>query len=315
MYSLRALLAGAVYMAIVKAAPQANPSVASTFSQPSNTASLRATLSPSLASSNAFSNSTAPTPTGKAALLDQKAVVGGPGEKNVAPNPSNGPITTSLDRNSMPPFKASGAWTSIACTAPSVNDANAPGDQRWQAADASDAWSEIVAAFDNPQLSNPPGDYPEDLPGFLWNAFHYNDAPDCGNIADGNCDVTEQCGNDAGAPPAIFLIMNSITYIHRIVSQQSQALQTGATTIQGQMKDMIDTFAPQPPKDVTEEILKVILDSVTFGIGIGSAFFWNVAVDSLKILANNKAVRGALKDSFNAGVAYAFTANKDAMKT
>lgn len=317
-------------MTTVNAAAAPPPSSSPLTTQASSSQSINRSssqISSGSASGSDKSSSSGPQPSegsapldqkapGGSGLLNQKAVLGanGPQEKNVQPNPSSGSVTTSLDRTSMPPFQASGTWTSVPCTAPTINDADAPGDQRWQAADASTAWKQILEAFSNPQLSNPPGDYPEDLPGFIWNAFHYRDAPDCGNIADPSCDVTEQCGDPSGAPPAIFLIMNSITYIHRIVDQQSKALQQGATTIQGQMKDMVDTFAPQPPKDISEEILKVILDSVTFGIGVGSAYFWNVAVNSLKFLMNNKEVRSALKDSFNAGIAYSFTANKDALK-
>jgi hypothetical protein len=53
------------------------------------------------------------------------------------------------------------------------------------------------------------------------------------------------------------------------------SLQSSQNFVQNKMTDFVKTFTSLPDQ-TSEEVLKFILDSLSFGIGIGSAFTWNV---------------------------------------
>jgi hypothetical protein len=52
--------------------------------------------------------------------------------------------------------------------------------------------------------------------------------------------------------------------------------------MQGNMGTFASTFAPQAPADTTIEIVKALLDLLSLGAGLASAYAWNIGMDFCK---------------------------------
>jgi hypothetical protein len=49
------------------------------------------------------------------------------------------------------------------------------------------------------------------------------------------------------------------------------------------MGTFASTFAPQAPADTTIEIVKALLDLLSLGAGLASAYAWNIGMDSASV--------------------------------
>jgi hypothetical protein len=87
--------------------------------------------------------------------------------------------------------------------------------------------------------------------------------------------------------------------------------------MEGNMGTFASTFAPQAPADTTIEIVKALLDVLSLGAGLASAYAWNIGmnVTSLNVSARTDNLvisqiitdsnpRGAFKDSSNTAIAF-----------
>ncbi|KMU86905.1 hypothetical protein CIHG_04844 [Coccidioides immitis H538.4] len=88
------------------------------------------------------------------------------------------------------------------------------------------------------------------------------------------------------------------------------ALVGGFIDADAKMKAFAETFTSVPPKDLSDKVFKWILDSVSFAVGIGSAFAWNVWIKKAAVFTDDD-YRSAWKDVFNAAVAYSIIFSKD----
>jgi hypothetical protein len=55
--------------------------------------------------------------------------------------------------------------------------------------------------------------------------------------------------------------------------------------MQDNMGTFASTFAPQAPADTTIEIVKALLDVLSLGAGLASAYAWNISMDSASLNA------------------------------
>lgn len=114
------------------------------------------------------------------------------------------------------------AWASKKCTEPSLTDAFAPPQKRWEAADAQDAWAAVELSWN--QHGVPAGDQPAPFTGYVGNFFHTKDGFNCSNMANGPCQDTIECADDSqGSHPAGFLIMNSFVMLHQVSAASTAA--------------------------------------------------------------------------------------------
>ncbi|KAJ5624260.1 hypothetical protein N7510_000569 [Penicillium lagena] len=213
-----------------------------------------------------------------------------------------------IDGSSGVLFSASGAWLTVACDASGVTDDQIPVATRWAVADAQDAWNQAMAGFVK-DLNDPSVEY-QPFDAWLWNAFHYNDYPQCWNWDSDSCG-TVSCSSN-GKRPAEFLLLDSISALNGLVRYTHSAIMDSQDFIQNSMTDFVHTFT-KLPSQLSTEILKIIMDSVTFGVGIGSAFTWNVFFKEAEWFTLKDTYRGMWKDIFNGMVAYGMTAGKDSM--
>lgn len=106
-----------------------------------------------------------------------------------------------------------------------------------------------------------------------------------------------------------------------MIAEADTALTAAMTAMSPNMNLLASTFA-KFPNDSSEELVKEILDATIFVVAAGSGYFWNVFAKDAQWFTSgllktkfglNDDWRGALKDVSNAGIAWAFNANKDGL--
>ncbi|KAJ5151252.1 uncharacterized protein N7482_010504 [Penicillium canariense] len=162
---------------------------------------------------------------------------------------------------------------------------------------------------------------PVRLDSYLWNAFSINTDPQC-SVHDAPC-APPECGKNQ-FPAAATYILGSFSYLHQAVTTVWDSVVTNQIISQGDMSNFVQSFAER--KDTTDEkTIKLIIDSVTFLLGLSSAVLWNdkylKGKTGVRFPNNGKAKEGSesqegnersvWKDVSSASIAYGMTAGKD----
>ncbi|KPM42325.1 hypothetical protein AK830_g4226 [Neonectria ditissima] len=199
-------------------------------------------------------------------------------------------------------------WSSATCSVTEITDASYRADLRWSAVDTESAWSAVANSWN----SEAPGEGQLFLPFTMKvsNFFHGPEHMNCQDVGDGTCNTMVQC--DDTSFPAGYLILNSFVAIHQVHQNRYNGLDSAMNQMQNSMGKFTETFAPQ----ITDSslIMREILSSFAFVIGLGSAYSWNTVIKTAKIFDNDD-WRGVAKDAFNSAVTFAISTARDHLPT
>ncbi|KAK1948827.1 hypothetical protein LY78DRAFT_742546 [Colletotrichum sublineola] len=165
-------------------------------------------------------------------------------------------------------------WRTANCSGVVV-DAKALPDKRWEAAGATDALHEVIAAWRN-YTTNPDEvkfEFSEFVSWFFGGPEHWR----CSEIFDVPCSTTLVCQDTKY--PAGHLILNSFSKLHLFQNRYFQALNLAQQDIQAEMDLFAESFSLAPPPDPKKDQTKRILLNVAYGvIGIAQAYVNNFFV-------------------------------------
>ncbi|OOQ89588.1 hypothetical protein PEBR_07498 [Penicillium brasilianum] len=234
-------------------------------------------------------------------------------------------------------FQHSGDWVNIECNGKDTDITVGTFMDKWNSAKVPTAWSQLFNDFKKyrDQDENKAGaGGPLRLDSYLWNAFSINTDPQC-SVHDAPC-APPECGKNQ-FPVAAEYILSSFSYLHQAFTTVWDSVITTQIISQGDMSNFIQSFVER--KDITDEkTMKLILDSITFVLGLGSAVVWNDILKEAKVFPqylnkakgqrfpkNGKAPEGARgsegnsrsvwKDVSSASIAYAMINGKDSLST
>lgn len=137
---------------------------------------------------------------------------------------------------------------------------------------------------------------------------------DCTDTGSNPCSSSVEC--DDVNTPAAYLILNSMVTLHNLYSDLWHAVVAAQGNMNGMMVKFAETFSPQLEEKIS--FWKKVLDVVQFGAAIVSAGVWNVPLKTISAFTSSELSRnmhGAVKDSFNAGIAFAINWSKDSAES
>jgi hypothetical protein len=199
-------------------------------------------------------------------------------------------------------------WSDATCTVKEITDASYRPDIRWAAVDSESAWSAVANSWNH----DAPGENQNVLPFpmMVSNFFHGPEHMNCQDVGDGTCNTMIQC--DDTSFPAGYLILNSFVAIHQVHQNRYNGLDSAMNQMQSSMGKFTDTFAPQLQDG--SAVVRELLTSFAFVIGLGSAYSWNTVIKTAKIFDNDD-WRGVAKDAFNSAITFAISTARDHLPT
>ncbi|KAH7136369.1 hypothetical protein EDB81DRAFT_78172 [Dactylonectria macrodidyma] len=199
-------------------------------------------------------------------------------------------------------------WSDATCSVTEITDASYRPDVRWNSVDSQSAWSAVANSWN----SDPAGQDQTVLPFPMMasNFFHGPEHMNCQDVGDGTCNTMIQC--DDTSFPAGYLILNSFVSIHQVHQNRYNGLDSAMNQMQNSMGKFTETFAPQIVD--SSQIMREILTSFAFVIGLGSAYSWNTVIKTARIFDDDD-WRGVAKDAFNAAVTFAVSTARDHIPT
>ncbi|KAI5460174.1 hypothetical protein BGZ63DRAFT_455688 [Mariannaea sp. PMI_226] len=214
-------------------------------------------------------------------------------------------LTTS---NSLLANSPQSDWGTVQCTVKEIADASYSPDVRWAAVDSEHAWQAVTNSWNNDAPDA--GQVFLPFPMMVSNFFHGPEHLNCQDIGDGTCNTMIQCSDTNH--PAGYLIINSFVSIHQIHQNRYNSLNTALNLMQSQLGEFTNTFAPQINDG--SQVLREILTSFAFIVGLGSAYSWNTIIKTAKIFSNDD-WRGVSKDAFNSAITFAVSTARDHLPT
>ncbi|RBQ87190.1 hypothetical protein FVER53263_20411 [Fusarium verticillioides] len=200
------------------------------------------------------------------------------------------------------------SWSQATCSVKEITDASYKPNLRWDAVDARSAWSAVANSWNSKASLENQNTLP--FPMTVSNFFHGPEHMNCQDVGDGTCNTMIQC--DDTSFPAGYLILNSFVSIHQIHQNRYNGLDSAMNQMQSSMGKFTETFAPQLVDSAA--VLREILSSFAFVIGLGSAYSWNTVIKTAKIFDNDD-WRGVAKDAFNSAITLSITMARDHLPT
>ncbi|KAK2036316.1 hypothetical protein LZ31DRAFT_601374 [Colletotrichum somersetense] len=162
-------------------------------------------------------------------------------------------------------------WRTVNCSGVIV-DAKALPNKRWEAAGATEALHEVLAAWRN-YTRNPDEvkfEFSEFVSWFFGGPEHWR----CSEIFDVPCSTTLVCEDTKY--PAGHLILNSFSKLHLFQNRYFEALGMAQQAIQSEIDFFAESFSVPPPRDPKKDQTTRILINVAYGlIGIAQAYMNN----------------------------------------
>ncbi|EGX87986.1 Glycoside hydrolase [Cordyceps militaris CM01] len=193
--------------------------------------------------------------------------------------------------------KRHGNWTEIKCDDRSVVDLRGLSpQQRWSMMDAPDAWDDIIEVYKTIDRKTN-----REFSKSVSDTIHASEQARCGSMTErNNCESMRQCTDivGSGTGPAGYEIWNSFVLIHEMYASLYSALHdAGATTITGEMRAFVKTFAPVPPPKDDKKWLEILLDVVGLGLTLVAGPFFNSVLSKMPYFIANATMAANLKDT------------------
>ncbi|KAJ5594360.1 uncharacterized protein N7459_000568 [Penicillium hispanicum] len=173
-------------------------------------------------------------------------------------------------------FQYTGDWVNDPCT--SIYENDKPFYAIWNGTGTPEAWDQLLSDFKNDKQN--PSVTQLRLDEWLWERFAINLDPQCYAEDSNHCGIPPCLGSRM--PAAAQNILSSFSYLNQCIRNMHDAFVDNQLISSGNIGNFVQSFA-QRKDELSEENLKIILDSLTFLIGLSSASLWNDVFKEAKI--------------------------------